>query len=102
MTVGAVQPGVYTPPGNRPHPVVFDTPRQLKTVTRALNANHIHALSHATSNNGCAGGTQITIAITQPGRRTTKLGAYRCGTTTTGDVAGNLTGFLTTTGVSVP
>jgi hypothetical protein len=102
VTIGAVQPSVYTPPGTKPHPVVFSTPQQLKTVTRALNANHIHKLSHAASNNGCAGGVQITIVIAQQGKQTTKLGAYRCGTSTTGDIAGNLTGFLTRTGVSVP
>jgi hypothetical protein len=102
VTVSAVQPSVNQPPGDRPHRVVFTTPQQLRTVTRALNADHIQRASHSTSDNGCAGGIQIAIVIVQKGGKTTRLGAYRCGNTTTGDIAGNVNGFLTRTGVSVP
>jgi hypothetical protein len=102
VTISAVQPSVNQPPGDKPNRVVFTTPQQLQTVTKALNANHIQKASHATSDNGCAGGIQIAIVVTQKGGKTTRLGAYRCGTTTTGDIAGNLNGFFTRAGVRVP
>ncbi len=102
VTVSAVQPSVNQPPGDKPNRVVFTTPQQLQTVTKALNADHIQQASHPTSDNGCAGGIQIAIVITQTGGKTTRLGAYRCGTTTTGDIAGNVNGFLRRTGVRVP
>jgi hypothetical protein len=102
VTVSAVQPSVNQPPGEKPNRVVFTTPQQLQTVTKALNANHIQQASHPTSDNGCAGGIQIAIVITQTGGKTTRLGAYRCATTTTGDIAGNVNGFLRRTGVRVP
>jgi hypothetical protein len=100
VTVLSQTPGIPLPPGGHPpKPVVFSSPAQLKTITGALNDNHIHQ-GDSKQQNGCAGGTNITIVITQRGGTKTKLGAYRCANTTYGDVAGNLDAFLKTAGVS--
>jgi hypothetical protein len=100
VTVLAQTAGVPPAPGGGPTPVVFSSPQQLKTVTAALNANHIHEGSNQTEN-GCAGGQQIAIVITQRGGKKTKLGAYRCAGSTTGDVGGNLAGFMKQIGVTI-
>jgi hypothetical protein len=100
VTVLSETAGVPLPPNSGPpKPVVFSSPQQLKTITRALNANHIH-LGTNHQQDGCAGGTNITIVVTQQGGQRKKLGAYRCGNRTYGNVAGNLDGFLTAAGVN--
>jgi 7-keto-8-aminopelargonate synthetase-like enzyme len=99
VTVLSQTAGVPLPPGGHaPKPTVFSTPQQLKTITQALNDNHIHQGANK-QQSGCAGGTNITIVITQKSGTKTKLGAYRCANTTYGDIAGNLTGFLNAAGV---
>jgi hypothetical protein len=99
VSVDVDQPSVAPVPGVKNTPTTFTTPAQLKTVTNALNANHIRKATHTTTSNGCAGGIQIEIKITQRHQRRTDLSAYHCGTTVTGDIAGNLTGFLKRIGV---
>lgn len=100
VSVNVDQPSVQTPPGTKHGPTTFTTPAQLTTVTRALNANQIRKAQHTTTSNGCAGGIQIEVKITQRHHRRTALSAYHCGNTVTGDIAGNLTGFLKQIGVS--
>jgi hypothetical protein len=99
VSVDVDQPSVAPIPGVKNTPTTFTTPAQLKSVTNALNANHIRKATHTTTSNGCAGGIQIEIKITQRHQRRTDLSAYHCGNTVTGDVAGNLTGFLKRIGV---
>jgi hypothetical protein len=99
VSVDVDQPSVQKPPGTKNTPTIFTTPAQLRTVTNALNANHIRKADHTTTSNGCAGGIQIAIKITQRHQRRTDLSAYHCGNTVTGDIAGNLTGFLNRIGV---
>jgi hypothetical protein len=99
VSVDVDQPSVAPIPGVKNRPTMFTTPAQLKTVTNALNANHIRKATHTTTSNGCAGGIQIEIKITQRHQRRTDLSAYHCGNTVTGDIAGNLTGFLKRIGV---
>lgn len=100
VTVDVDQPGVPTPPGTKNTPTTFTTPGQLMTVTKALNANHIAEAAHTTTSSGCSGGIQIEITIVQRHHKPTDLSAYRCAETTTGDIAGNLTGFLKQIGVA--
>jgi hypothetical protein len=99
VSVDVDQPGVPTPPGTKHTPTTFTTPAQLTTVTNALNANHIGKAARTTTSNGCAGGIQIEIKITQRHQRRTDLSAYHCANTVTGNIAGNLTGFLNRIGV---
>jgi hypothetical protein len=99
VSVDVDQPGIPGPPGTTNTPTTFTKPAQLTTVTTALNADHIRKAQHTTTSDGCAGGVQIEIEITQRHHGRTDLSAYHCGNTTTGDIAGNLTGFLNGIGV---
>jgi hypothetical protein len=99
VSVDVDQPSVAPVPGVKNTPTLFTTPAQLKTVTNALNASHIRKATHTTTSNGCAGGIQIEIKITQRHQRRTDLSAYHCGNTVAGNIAGNLTGFLKRIGV---
>jgi hypothetical protein len=99
VSVDVDQPSVAPIPGVKHTPTTFTTPAQLRTVTKALNANHIRKADHTTTNDGCTGGIQIEIKITQRHHGRTDLNAYHCAKTTTGNIAGNLTGFLNQIGV---
>jgi hypothetical protein len=102
VSVDVDQPSVAPIPGVKHTPTTFTTPAQLATVTAALNANQIRKAARTTTNDGCTGGIEIAIKITQHQHRKTKLNAYQCAKTITGDIAGNLTGFLKQIGVSIP
>ena len=99
VTVTDARPGL-PPPGGLPHTTSFTTPSDLDRVTAALNAHHIHKLSSASANNGCAGGATIAITITRGSSAPVRLSGYTCANTTTGDIGGDLSGFLTAIGVS--
>lgn len=98
VSVHVDQPSVQTPPGTKILPTTFTTPAQLTAVTKALNANHIRKAQHTTTSNGCTGGIQIAITVTQPHGQT-DLNAYHCANTVTGNIAGDLMGFLRQIGV---
>jgi hypothetical protein len=102
VSVDVTQPSVAPIPGAKHTPTTFTTPQQLTTVTKALNDNHIRKADHTTQNNGCTGGIVIQIQVTRGQRRTTNLNGYHCAKTITGDIAGNLTGFLKQIGVTTP
>lgn len=70
-------------------------------MTRLLNANHITGAASTTSSSGCAGGFQIAVAIAPRSSAPVKLSAYRCAGQTTGNVDGDLVGFLRAIGVNV-
>jgi hypothetical protein len=99
VTVTVQRPGL-PPPYGLPHKTSFTTSAQLSRVTKALNAHHIKQRSSSSSANGCAGGTTIAIAIEQGSSAPVRLMAYRCANSVTGDVDGDLMGFLSTIGVS--
>jgi hypothetical protein len=99
VTVTVARPGL-PPPGGLPRTTAFTTSGELSRVTVALNAHHIHKLSSASSSNGCAGGATIAITIEQGGSAPVRLSAYQCANTTSGDVGGDLSGFLRTVGIS--
>lgn len=99
VTVTVARAGL-PPPFGRPQTTRFDTGSELARVTAALNAHHIHKLASASSSNGCAGGTQISITITRGAAAPVHLSAYRCANTTTGDAGGDVTGFLSAVGAS--
>jgi len=99
VSVDVDQPGVAPLPGTKNTPTTFTTPAQLRTVTKALNADQIRKAEHTTTSIGCTGGIEITIKIAQRHHAATDLSDYHCGTTTTGDIAGNLNGFLNRIGV---
>jgi hypothetical protein len=102
VSVDVDQPSVAPVPGSKHTPTIFATPAQLATVTKALNADHIRKAKHTTTSNDCTGGIVIKIKIAQRHRGPTVLNAYHCANTVTGNIAGNLTGFLNRIGVSTP
>jgi hypothetical protein len=99
VTVTVARPGL-PPPGGFPRTTAFATSGERSRVTAALNAHHIHKLSSASSNGGCAGGATIAITIEQGGSAPVQLSAYQCANTTSGDVGGDLSGFLRALGIS--
>jgi hypothetical protein len=94
VSVDVDQPSVAPVPGAKNSPTIFTTPARLATVTKALNANHIRKAAHTTTSNGCTGGIVIAIKITERHHGRTDFNAYHCAHTITGNVSGNLTGFL--------
>jgi hypothetical protein len=102
VSVDVDQPSIAPVPGQKNTPTTFTTPAQLTTVTKALNANHIRKAQHTTTNDGCTGGIEIAIKISQRHHGRTDLNAYHCAKKITGNIAGNLTGFLNQIGVATP
>ncbi len=98
VTVTVAQPGL-PPPFGRPRTTAFTTPAEIAQVTAALNRNHIAQASSTSASNGCAGGTRIAIAIVPRVGSVKRLNAYRCANQTTGNVSGDLIGFLRSVGV---
>lgn len=98
VTVTVSRPGL-PPPFGRPHTTVFTSSSDISHVTAALNAHHITKVSPS-SPNGCAGGAQIAITITPEHSSPVNLSAYRCANQTTGNVGGDLPGFLSAIGLS--
>ena len=92
VRVTVAQPGL-PPPFGAPKTTSFTTPTALANVTRALNAHHIDRSSQSSSP-GCAGGFTVLIVIVPQQSAPVRLTAYRCAGQTTGDVGGDLTGFL--------
>jgi hypothetical protein len=98
----SVQTPSLPPPGGKPRTKVFTTATALTGVTHQLNAHHIHQVRDTSSkNNGCAGGTEVAITLTPRGAKAEHLHAYRCATTTTGDIGGDLLGFLNAIGLQI-
>lgn len=93
VTVTVSQPGL-PPPFGSPRTSSFTTSSELSTVTGLLNDHAIAKASSTTPNNGCAGGFKIEIVIDSKGASPTRLSGYRCADKTSGDVGGDLAGFL--------
>jgi hypothetical protein len=102
VSVDVDQPSIAPIPGVKNTPTKFTTRGQLRTVTKALNANHIRKADHTTTDYGCTGGIEIAIKISQRHEGRTDLNAYDCANKITGNIAGNLTGFLKQIDVSIP
>ncbi len=96
MTVS--RPGL-PPPGGLPQTTSFSSPSDVARVTTALNGHHIVKVSPSSST-GCAGGEQIEIKITPADSAAVDLSAYRCANQTTGNIGGDLPGFLSAISVS--
>jgi hypothetical protein len=94
------QPGL-PPPYGLPKTTAFTSSGELARVTSLLNAHHIAQASSTSSSTGCAGGFQIQIVIVRTSGAPAKLSAYRCANQTSGNVSGDLVGFLKAIGVSV-
>jgi hypothetical protein len=89
------------PPGGRPRTSTFSSGLRLIRARAALIAYRIHHTSAKRPGGGCAGGIQIALTIEQQHQAPLRLQAYRCAGSMTGDVGGNLTGFLSALGISV-
>jgi len=100
VRVTVAQPGL-PPPFGRPKTTSFTSPAEVARVTRLLNAHHIARAPSTSSSSGCAGGFQIGIAIVPSGGAPVNLSAYRCANQTSGNVKGDLVGFLRAIGTRV-
>ncbi len=100
VRITVAQPGL-PPPYGRPKTTSFTTASEVAHVTTELNAHHIAKATTSSSSNGCAGGFTIAIAIVPKSSSPTRLAAYRCANQTTGDVSGDLVGFLSSVGVKL-
>ena len=98
VRITVAQPGL-PPPYGEPKTTTFTTQGQVDRVTKALNDHHIDQASSTSSSNGCAGGYTIKITIVPRSGTPTNLSAYRCAKQTTGEVSGDVTGFLSSVGV---
>jgi hypothetical protein len=99
VRVTVAQPGL-PPPFGLPKTTSFTTPGQVAHVTSLLNAPQIAKASSTSPSSGCAGGFQVAIAIVPRGSAPVKLNAYRCANRTSGDLTGDLVGFLKAIGVN--
>jgi hypothetical protein len=62
---------------------------------KAVASDHIGLTTPATSNSGCTGGVQYTVVLEMSGGKpTTTLNAYNCGGQITGNITGDVPGFL--------
>jgi hypothetical protein len=100
VRITVAQPGL-PPLYGRPRTSSFTTPGELAHVTAALNAHHIAKALSSSSIPGCGGGYQITITIVPEHSSPVQLSAYRCANQASGDVSGDLVGFLSSVGVSL-
>lgn len=98
VTLTVAQPGL-PPPFSRPKTSAFSTAADVARVTTLLNSHHIAKASNPSANPGCAGGFTIAIVIVRRGSAPVRLSAYRCANQTSGDVSGDLVGFLQAIGV---
>jgi hypothetical protein len=74
---------------------VLTSATSLATFRKAISSNGISLSATTTSSDGCAGGTQYTIVLVRSGGKgSTTLNAYACGGQITGNMAGNVSGFL--------
>lgn len=89
------------PPGDKSHATSFSAGHGLRRAQRALNQNDITRLAKARQGSpGCAGGYIVAIRIVKPDASSVKMTGYRCGTTTSGHIGGNLPGFLRSLGIT--
>jgi hypothetical protein len=100
VRITVAQPSL-PPPYGEPKTTAFTTPAQVARVTAALNAHHIAKAASSSTNNGCTGGHTVMITITPQSGAATQLSAYRCANQTTGDIDGDLTGFLSSLGIPI-
>jgi len=98
-----VQSPSLPPPFGKPRTTVFTPGHGLKRAQHALNANHIMRLSKPlTAPPGCAGGFAVTIKIVTHNHSHVKMTGYRCGTSTSGRIGGDIDGFLKAVGITPP
>jgi hypothetical protein len=74
---------------------VLTSATSLATFRKAMSSNGIGLSGTTTTSDGCAGGTQYTIVLVRSGGKGSRtLNAYACGGQITGNMDGNVSGFL--------
>ena len=74
---------------------VLTSATSLATFRKAMSSDGIGLSGTTTSSDGCAGGTEYTIVLVRSGGKgSTTLNAYDCGGQITGNMTGNVAGFL--------
>ena len=89
------------PPYGGPFTKVYADAPELTRVTVLLNRHRIVQLASTSTNAGCAGGYNVTISITRKGSAPTALTDYRCAGHDSGNVGGDVVGFLTALGFQI-
>ena len=98
-----VSNGSLPPPDGKPRTTTFLGARRLQRAQAALNAHHITRLAKTTAGTGgCTGGANVTITIVTHNYTRLRMSAYECGNGTSGNIGGDLPGFLRAAGISLP
>ena len=93
ITVTSVRSSL-PPPGNTPQVQTY-TAAQLPHLGQLLTQHHIiQLLQPIPIDGGCTGGTDITVTLTHADGSDSVLHVYSCGGKVTGNLGGDVTGFL--------
>jgi hypothetical protein len=91
------------PPAGEAQTTSFRTHQQLARAQAALNANGIRRLATDRSRaNGCTGGFDVVIRIVERDSTRVTLEGYRCANEMSGNLGGDLLGFLSALDISPP
>ncbi len=71
------------------------SPSSLANFQKAIAADHIGVSASTTLGTGCAGGIQYTVVMDTGGETSTTLSEYSCADQLTGNMTGDVSGFLT-------
>jgi len=93
-----VSPGPAESGGSRPGIRTFSGQGQLRVVAETLNEHDIRRIVPVKEDHRCTGGTEIRLRITRADDKSIALSAYRCAGAVSGDIGGDLNGFLASIG----
>jgi hypothetical protein len=98
VQVTVSQPGL-PPPGGLPRTTIFTSAADVARATAALNAHHIVKQDNTSPSSPCAGGFHIDMAVSQAHASPTEMSGYVCAGRASGEIGGDVTGFLSAIGV---
>jgi hypothetical protein len=94
-----VSPGPAESGVSRPGIKTFSSQGQLRFVAETMNQHDIRRIDPVKDAPGCTGGTEIRLRITRADDKSVVLSAYRCAGVVSGDIGGDLDGFLASIGI---
>jgi hypothetical protein len=83
------------PPPLGTRQAVLISPASVTAFRQSIASHHIGMTAQVTGSDGCTGGIEYTIVLHRSGGEpSTTLNAYACGGQITGDLSGDVSGFL--------
>jgi hypothetical protein len=82
------------PPPYGQYQTTLTSAASLATFQQEMASNKIGESSGTANGGGCAGGIQYTIVLVRSGQSSTTLSAYDCGGQITGNMTGDVAGFI--------